>query len=210
MLRKVPLLDLRAQFASIRDEVLPVVERVCESQQFILGDEVRLLEQEMAAYCGTRFAVGCASGSDALRLALMAHDVGPGDAVLTVPYTFFATASAIHLCGARTVFVDVDPATFNMDPAQVAAALDRNPDIKAILPVHLFGGCADMDALGKVARGIPVRNTAAAAPGAWARLAASAFFLARTWARSGTRGCARRMTTQWPGVCGRCGCMAAS
>jgi dTDP-4-amino-4,6-dideoxygalactose transaminase len=161
MLRKVPLLDLRAQFASIRDEVLPVIERVCQSQQFILGDEVRLFEQEMAAYCGTRFAVGCASGSDALRLALMAHDVGPGDAVLTVPYTFFATASAIHLCGARTVFVDVDPATFNMDPAQVVAALDRNPDIKAILPVHLFGGCADMDGIYKVARSIPIIEDAA-------------------------------------------------
>jgi dTDP-4-amino-4,6-dideoxygalactose transaminase len=160
-LRKVPLLDLRAQFASIRDEVLPVIERVCESQQFILGEEVRLFEEEMAAYCRTRFAVGCASGSDALRLALMAHRVGPGDAVLTVPYTFFATASAIHLCGARIVFVDVDPETFSMHPAQVAAAIDRNADIKAILPVHLFGGCADMDALCRVAPGIPVIEDAA-------------------------------------------------
>src|SRR5919107_2510822 len=124
-IRKVPLLDLRAQFASIRDEVLPEIERVCESQHFILGDEVRLFEEEMAAYCGSRFAIGCASGSDALRLALMAYRIGPGDAVLTVPYTFFATASAIHLSGATTVFVDVEESTFNMDVSQVEGALDR-------------------------------------------------------------------------------------
>jgi dTDP-4-amino-4,6-dideoxygalactose transaminase len=163
MNRKVPLLDLRAQYQSIRAEVLSAMARVAESQQFILGEEVRQFEAEMAAYCGSRFAIGCASGSDALRLALMAYDIGPGDEVLTVPYTFFATVSAIHLCGARTVFVDVDTDTFNINVEQAARTLDRHPKIRAILPVHLFGGCADMDpilALAK-ARGIPVIEDAA-------------------------------------------------
>jgi dTDP-4-amino-4,6-dideoxygalactose transaminase len=161
--RKVPLLDLRAQFAQIRDEILPAMTRVAESQQFILGDEVLALENEVAAYCGTRFAVGCASGSDALRLALMAYDIGPGDEVITVPYTFFATASAVHLCGATTVFVDVDEKTFNMDVRQLDSALQRHPKAKAVLPVHLFGGCADMDPIGELARkrGIPVIEDAA-------------------------------------------------
>jgi dTDP-4-amino-4,6-dideoxygalactose transaminase len=162
-MRKVPLLDLRAQYQSIRAEILPVMERVAESQQFILGDEVQAFESEMAAYCGTEFAVGCASGSDALRLALMAYGIGAGDAVLTDPYTFFATASAIHLVGATTVFVDVEDKTFNMDVSQVADALERRPNIKAILPVHLFGGCADMDPICRLAasRGVPVIEDAA-------------------------------------------------
>jgi dTDP-4-amino-4,6-dideoxygalactose transaminase len=161
--RKVPLLDLRAQFRKIQDEILPAMIRVAESQQFILGDEVLEFEQEIAAYCGASFAVGCASGSDALRLALMAHDIGPGDEVLTVPYSFFATASAIHLCGATTVFVDVDEKTFNMDVRQLEAVLLRRPKVKAILPVHLFGGCANMDPICELAagRGIPVIEDAA-------------------------------------------------
>ncbi len=161
--RKVPLLDLRAQFREIQDEILPAMIRVAESQQFILGDEVLEFEKEVAAYCGTTFSVGCASGSDALRLALMAHDVGPGDEVVTVPYTFFATASAIHLCGATTVFVDVDEKTFNMDVRQLESVLQRRPKVKAIIPVHLFGGCVDMDPICELAagRGIPVVEDAA-------------------------------------------------
>lgn len=161
--RTVPLLDLRAQFRAIRHEILPAIERVAESQQFILGDEVREFEAAAAAYCGTTFAVGCASGSDALRLALMAYGIGPGDAVLTVPYSFFATASAIHLAGATPIFVDVEDSAFNMDPRQVEAVLRRRPNVKAILPVHLFGGCADMDPICAMAeeRGIPVIEDAA-------------------------------------------------
>jgi dTDP-4-amino-4,6-dideoxygalactose transaminase len=160
---QVPLLDLRAQYQSIRTEILAAIERVAESQQFILGDEVRQFESEIAEYCGSRFAIGCASGADALRLALMAYGIGPGDEVLTVPYTFFATASAIHLCGARTVFVDVDANTFNIDIEQARQALEQHPKIKAILPVHLFGGCADMDPLCTLAKdyGIPVIEDAA-------------------------------------------------
>jgi dTDP-4-amino-4,6-dideoxygalactose transaminase len=168
MNRRVPLLDLRAQYQSIRTEALAAIERVAESQQFILGDEVRQFEAEIAEYCGSRFAIGCASGSDALRLALMAYGIGPGDEVLTVPYTFFATASAIHLCGARTVFVDVDANTFNLDVEQAAKALEQHPKIKAILPVHLFGGCADMDPLRELANRhhIPVIEDAAQSIGA--------------------------------------------
>jgi dTDP-4-amino-4,6-dideoxygalactose transaminase len=160
---QVPLLDLRAQYQSIRNEVLSAMERVADSQQFILGEEVSRFESEVAEYCGSRFAVGCASGSDALRLALMAYGIGPGDEVLTVPYTFFATASAIHLCGAKTVFVDVDGNTFNINTEQAARALEQHPKIKAILPVHLFGGCADMDPLCALAKnhGIPVIEDAA-------------------------------------------------
>jgi dTDP-4-amino-4,6-dideoxygalactose transaminase len=163
VMRKIPLLDLRAQYETIRHEIMPALERVVESQQFILSDEVREFEAEIASYCGARFAVGCASGSDALRLALMAYGIGPSDDVLTVPYTFFATASAIHLVNARPVFVDVDPVTFNMDISQAAQELEQNPQIKAIIPVHLFGGCADMQALGSLAKtyGIPVIEDAA-------------------------------------------------
>src|SRR5579872_3298695 len=113
--RQVPLLDLKAQHASIRDEILSALTRVVDSQRFILGEEVDRLEQELAPYCGTQYAVGCASGSDALYLALLAAGIGPGDQVLTVPFTFFATAGAIAKAGAQPVFVDIEPATFNMD-----------------------------------------------------------------------------------------------
>ena len=161
------MLDLAAQTAPIRDEVLDAIARVVDSQKFILGDEVRRVEERLAEYCGVRFAIGCASGSDALLLALKAVGIGPGDAVLTVPFTFFATAGAVTLSGARPVFVDVEPETFNMDVSQVAAALDRDPKIKAILPVHLYGGCADMDALNEIARarGVVVIEDAAQAIG---------------------------------------------
>ena len=148
---EVPLLDLGAQLGPIRDEILSAIARVVDSQKFILGDEVRRLEERLAAYCGTRHAVGCASGSDALLLALKAVGVGPGDEVLTVPFTFFATAGAITLAGARPVFVDVEADTFNIDVAQVADAITKHPKIKAIIPVHLFGGCADMDPLNQIA-----------------------------------------------------------
>jgi len=165
---EVPLLDLGAQVRPIRDELLSAIARVVDSRKFILGEEVRCLEEQLAAYCGARFAVGCASGSDALLLALKALGVGPGDDVLTVPYTFFATAGAISLAGARPVFVDVEPETFNIDIAQAAAAIERNANIKAILPVHLFGGCADMDALNRIAAShdLPVIEDAAQSIGA--------------------------------------------
>jgi len=166
--RRVPLLDLKAQFLPIRDEILAAVEAVFDSQHFILGKDVKELEEEVAAYCGARFAVGCGSGTDALYLALRAFDIGPGDEVLTVPFTFFATAGAIVNAGARPVFVDIDPATFNMDPDQARGALQSNPRIKAVMPVHLYGACAGMDPILEAARGrgIPVIEDAAQAIGA--------------------------------------------
>ena len=164
----IPLLDLRAQFAGIREEVNRELARVIESQRFILGEEVELFEREIAAYCGVEHAIGCASGSDALLLALVAQGIGAGDEVLTAPFSFFATAGEIVHAGARPVFADIDRATFNLAPECAAAALREHPKIRAILPVHLFGGCADMDgilALGE-AYGIPVIEDAAQAIGA--------------------------------------------
>ncbi len=156
------MLDLSRQFAPLRQEILDAIAQVCDSQQFILGPRVAAFEAAAAAACGTAFGVGCASGTDALWLALAAAGIGDSasatlththaDAVITTPFTFFATASAILRAGARAVFADIDPHTFNLSPASVAELL-RGPDgatggarIKAILPVHLYGQCADMDA----------------------------------------------------------------
>jgi dTDP-4-amino-4,6-dideoxygalactose transaminase len=145
--RRVPLLDLEAQHRKIREEVLREVVRVVDSQKFILGEDVQALEADIAAYCSTRYAIGCASGSDALFLALLAAGIGPGDKVLTTPYTFFATAGAIARAGAIPVFADIEEATFNLDVDQVADNLERQADIRAMIAVHLFGGCADMNRL---------------------------------------------------------------
>jgi dTDP-4-amino-4,6-dideoxygalactose transaminase len=165
---QVPLIDLATQVASLRGEIMDALARIVDSQKFILGEEVQSLEVQLATYSGARFAIGCGSGSDALLLALLALDIGPGDEVLTVPFTFFATAGSISRAGARPVFCDVDKATFNIDVAQAASVIDKRPRIKAILPVHLFGGCADMDPLREIARarGIHLIEDAAQAIGA--------------------------------------------
>ena len=162
----VPALDLKAQYASIRDEVEPVVRAVIESQYFVLGPEVAGFESEAAAYCKARHAIGCASGSDALLLPLMAWGIGPGDEVVTTPYSFFATAGAIWRTGARPVFADIDPDTYNIDPAKLEAAI--TPRTKAIIPVHLYGRCADMAAVSRIAEqhGLKVLEDAAQAIGA--------------------------------------------
>jgi dTDP-4-amino-4,6-dideoxygalactose transaminase len=161
--RQIPLLDLRAQHQRIREEVLAEIVRVVDSQKFILGEDVKQLEAEIASYCGAKYAIGCASGSDALSLALMALDIRPGDEVLTAPYTFFATAGAISRAGAVPVFVDVEEHTFNLDANRMADVLAAHPRIRAVIPVHLFGGCADMDPIGAMtdARGIAVIEDAA-------------------------------------------------
>lgn len=163
---KVPLLDLTEQNRALRPEIEAALGRVLDTNGFILGSEVKALEEELAAYCGSRFAIGCASGSDALLLALMALDVKAGDEVITTPYSFFATVSAITRLGAVPVFVDIDPDTYNLDVSQIEAKM--NERTKAIQPVHLFGQCADMQALREIAakHSIPLVEDAAQAIGA--------------------------------------------
>ncbi len=143
----VPLIDLRAQYAVIRDEVRAAMDEVVESQMFILGAAVERFERRIAEYCRVDHAVGCASGSDALLLALMAVDVGPGDQVICPSYTFFATAGSVARLGAEPVFADIEPTTYNVDPEHVATLAERCTSLKAIIPVHLFGQAADLDAL---------------------------------------------------------------
>jgi dTDP-4-amino-4,6-dideoxygalactose transaminase len=164
--RSFPFLDLTAQFATIQDEVMNAVTKVMQTQRFILGEEVELFEQEFASFIGSRFAVGCASGSDALLLALLALGVGSGDEVITTPFTFVATGGAVARVGATPVFVDIDSASFNLDANQVTSHVtDRT---KAVIPVHLFGLAADMDAIAETSRkyGISVIEDAAQAIGA--------------------------------------------
>jgi dTDP-4-amino-4,6-dideoxygalactose transaminase len=162
---KVPLLDLQAQYRPLRDEILAAVTRVCDSQRFIMGPEIDALESELSQQLGVTHAIAVSSGTDALLLALMALDIKPGDEVVTPTYSFFATAAAVERVGARPVLVDIDPTTFNLDAAQAVAAL--TPKTKAIIPVHLFGLCADLDPIVDAAAraGIPVVEDAAQAIG---------------------------------------------
>ncbi|MDR1727846.1 MAG: DegT/DnrJ/EryC1/StrS family aminotransferase [Acidobacteriota bacterium] len=180
----VPLLDLRAQYETIKDKVKPVIDEVFETQRFVLGAHGAALEEEVARHCGVSCAVGVASGTDSLLLAMKALGVGRGDAVVTTPFTFFATAGAVVNLGARPVFIDIEPDGFEMCPRALAAFLDdeceRDPatgatvhkasrlTVKAILPVHLYGQCADMDEINALAagRGIPVVEDACQAIGA--------------------------------------------
>jgi len=158
-------LDLKAQFAGIREELMAAIAGVMESQIFILGPEVRKLEEEIAAALGARFAIACASGTDALILSLMAAGIGPGDEVITTPFSFIATAGSIAHVGAKPVFVDIDPVTFNINPALIAAAI--TPKTRAIMPVHLFGLPADLDPILEIAKanGLLVVEDAAQAIG---------------------------------------------
>lgn len=154
---KVPLLDLKLQYQSIKDQIRASIDEICESQYFILGPNVEEMEKKIATYCQSHHAVGVSSGSDALIIALMAAGVGAGDRVITSPYTFFATAGAIARVGAMPVFVDIEPQTYNLDPDQLAVTLDQMDasvfeTVKAVIPVHLYGQCADMDPISDLCR----------------------------------------------------------
>ena len=169
--RTVPLLDLKAQYRTFKADALAAIEKVCESQHFILGKEVTALEAAIAAYSGAKFGIGVSSGTDALLVALMALDVGRGVAVITSSYSFFATGGTIARLGARPVFLDIDPATFNLSPTAVERFIEETcavgarglvhgatgARVKALMPVHLYGQCADMGPLGETARGAHLR-----------------------------------------------------
>ena len=163
---KVPLLDLTEQNQALRPEIEAALGRVLDTNGFILGAEVAALEKELADYCGVKHAIGCASGTDALLLALMAFDIQAGDEVITTPYSFFATVSSVTRLGAKPVFVDIDPQTFNLDVSQIEAKITERT--KAIQPVHLYGQCAEMTELRKISEkyGIPLVEDAAQAIGA--------------------------------------------
>ncbi len=163
---KIPLLDLKAQYQSIKPQIDAAVQKVIDAQEFILGEEVRELEKEVAYYCGVKYGVGVASGTDALILALKALGIGPGDEVITTPFTFFATAESISYVGARPVFADIDPGTYNINPAEIERKVTNRT--KAIMPVHLYGQCADMDPIMDIAkkRGLKIIEDAAQGIGA--------------------------------------------
>jgi dTDP-4-amino-4,6-dideoxygalactose transaminase len=199
---KVPLLDLQAQNGPLRDEVLAAMARVYDSQRFIMGPEIDALERELAALLGIEHAVAVSSGTDALLLGLMVLGIGPGAEVITTTYSFFATAAAIVRVGARPVLVDIDPATFNIDPAQVAAAV--TPRTRAILPVHLFGQSADLDPLLAAAarHDIPVVEDAAQAIGAT--------YHARPVGGIGAVGCFSFFPSKNLGACGDAGLLTTN
>jgi dTDP-4-amino-4,6-dideoxygalactose transaminase len=202
----VPYFDLKAQYDSIREEILEALDRACRDAAFILGPEVALFEREFAAYCETKHCVALNSGTSALHLALLAAGVGPGDEVITTPNTFIATAEAISYTGARPVFVDIDPATANLDPARVQRAITNRT--KAIVPVHLYGRPADLDALVEIGqrRGLPLIEDACQAHGArWRGKRVGGFGMAATWSfypakNLGAYGEAGALTTNDDGV----------
>lgn len=166
LVSSVPFIDLVPQHNAIADEVMAAVQKVFAEQRFILGEEVVALENEVATYCDARFAIGCNSGTDALIIALQALGLKPGDEVITSPFSFFATASSIVRAGAKPVFVDIDPRTFNLDAQAVEDAI--TPNTKVIMPVHLFGQCCDMETLNRLATkyGLSIVEDAAQAIGA--------------------------------------------
>ena len=198
MSARIPILDLAAEWAEVGADVEAAVLRVLRSGQYVLGPETGAFEAEMAALVGTRFCIGVGSGTEALLLALRALDVGPGDEVITTGFTYFATVEAILWCGARPVFVDIERDSFNLDPQRLEAAI--TPRTRAILPVHLFGRCADMRPIRELAeaRGIPVVEDAAQAigaarngraAGAWGNAGCFSFYPSKNLGAAGDAGC---------------------
>jgi dTDP-4-amino-4,6-dideoxygalactose transaminase len=179
------MLDLSRQYATIRDEIMEAIERVCASQRYILGDEVAAFEREFAALCGTSKCVACASGTDALWLALVAAGIKGGDAVITTPFTFFASASSIVRAGARPFFADIDPETLNIDTLKLEESLKTSPARRhAVMPVHLYGQCADMDRLGGIAEEFKlqiIEDAAQAAGATWNGRPAGSMSIAATF-----------------------------
>ncbi len=191
---KIPLLDLKAQLTPLRDEMMARITEVVDSTCYIQGHEVAGLEREIALYCGATRGVGVSSGTDALLVSLMALDVGPGDFVVTTPYTFFATMGSIIRLGASPLFVDIDPVTYNLDPERLAAVLDDRKireRVKAVMPVHLYGQCADMKRIMESANayGIPVVEDAAQAIGASCPMEEDGGTVWRKAGSMGTCGC---------------------
>ena len=221
------MLDLQRQYLQVREEVLAAIEKVCASQHYILGAEVEELEREIATLCGAVDAVGCASGTDALWLALAAAGVQPGDPVLTTPFSFFASASSIVRAGARPVFADIDPRTSNLDPAKVESFLRSSPHdkLRVVLPVHLYGQCADMDRLQQIAEEfhLSVIEDAAQAIGArWASesgksrsagsmgvSAAFSFYPTKNLSAYGDAGLVATSDPEWRRTCADCAITAA-
>ncbi len=202
-LQPVPMLDLQRQYETIKGEIHVAIDGVLASQHFIGGPEVEGFERESAAYLGVRACVGCASGTDALWLALLALGVSQNTCVITTPFSFFASVSSIVRCGATPILADVDPATLNLDPVKVESALKRGRNIRAVMPVHLYGQCADMDRCGELAQGykVAILEDAAQAFGAswkgkkagsFGKAAAFSFYPTKNLSAYGDAGC---MTT---------------
>ncbi len=203
----VPFFDLKPQSLSLREEIRSAIEEVFESQQFILGHQVNTLEQVIAQYCQTPFAIGVASGSDAIFLSLLALGIGPGDEVILPPFTFFATAGSVSRIGATPVFVDIDPLTFNIDPSKIEEKITKKT--KAILPVHLFGQCADMDPILDIAQRRNLRIVEDAAQALGAEYQPSTDSKARRAGQMGDLGCFSFYPTKNLGAFGDAGMVVA-